>query len=171
MAPRGTDEPLSTTVRTGAISGAAATVAMSAVMLFAQKLGLQGEQPPEAIVESAFDAGDVDRSERTENAVASVAHLGFGATCGAAYALLRRLVHLGGPELVHSVGFGLGVHTASYAGWIPTLGILPWPTRDRGDRQLSMVLAHVVYGAVLGALVARRQRRERATGASAQASG
>jgi hypothetical protein len=144
-------------VTRGSAAGVAATVAMSAVMLAAQKLGLEGEQPPEAIVEAALDAADVDRSERTENALATLAHLGFGASCGAVYALLRRWLRTPGPPVGHGVGFGLGVYAASYQGWIPALGILPPPRRDRSDRQVSMALAHVVYGAVLGRLAEDRK--------------
>jgi hypothetical protein len=152
-------DPLVTTAARGAGAGTAATIAMSAVMLAADKLGLHAEQPPEAIVESALDAADVDRSEHTENALASVAHLGFGASMGAAYALLRRLTRTPGPEPLHGVGWGLAVYGASYAGWIPALGILPRPDRDRSDRQGMMVAAHVVYGFVLGAAYRRSQRR------------
>ncbi len=170
MSPSPAHERLSVTLRRGATSGTAATLAMSGVMLLAQKLGLEGEQPPEAIVETALDAADVDRSETRQNALASVAHLAFGAGCGAVYGLLRRLIRTGGPEPVHGVGFGLGVYTASYAGWIPALRILPPPTRDREDRQVAMILAHVVYGAVLGALVGRRRARD-GTDAARQASG
>lgn len=42
----------------------------------------------------------------------------------------------------------------NYGGWIPVLGILPPPHRDRTDRQATMIVAHLVYGAVLGALAA-----------------
>jgi hypothetical protein len=142
----------------GAFAGTAATAVMSAVMLAAQRAGLEGEQPPEAIVESGLDAADVERSERTENALASLAHLGFGSSVGAVYALLRRWLDTPGPETLHGVGYGLGVWGVSYLGWVPALGILPPVTRDRRDRQATMLLGHAVYGAVLGALVGRRRR-------------
>lgn len=153
-----TTTPARRTALTGAGAGSVATVAMSALMLAAQKAGLEGEQPPEAIVEAVLDAGDVDRSERTENALASVGHLAFGASCGAVYALLRRWLDTPGPEVGHGAGFGLAVWAVSYQGWIPALGILPPPRRDRSDRQITMVLGHLVYGAILGALVGRTRR-------------
>jgi hypothetical protein len=146
-------ETLVTTATRGATAGTGATLAMSVLMLVAGKLGFHGEQPPEAIVETALDAAGLDRSERTEDALASVAHLGFGAGAGATYAVLRRVLRLPGPEVAHSTGWGLAVYTASYAGWIPKAGILPPPKRDRDDRQAMMVVAHVVYGAVLGGLL------------------
>jgi hypothetical protein len=147
------EEPVLATATRGAVAGTGATVAMSALMLAAGKLGFHGEQPPEAIVEAALDAADVEVAERTEHALASVAHLGFGASAGSVYAVLRRLTGVPGPEALHGVGWGLAVYGASYAGWIPALRILPPPHRDRDDRQTEMVLAHLVYGAALGGLV------------------
>lgn len=148
-----TTEPLLTTATQGATAGTVATAAMSALMLGAGRLGAHGEQPPEAIVETALDAAGVNRSEVTENALASVAHLGFGASMGALYALLRRVTRTPGPEALHGTGWGLAVYAASYAGWIPRLGILPSPAHDRDDRQTMLVAAHVVYGAVLGGVL------------------
>ena len=47
---------------------------------------------------------------------------------------------------------GEAVYAVSYAGWVPALGALPPADRDRPSRQLVMAAAHLVYGAVLGAL-------------------
>jgi hypothetical protein len=54
---------------------------------------------------------------------------------------------------------GLAVWAVSYQGWIPALGILPKASEDRPARPAVMVTAHVVYGAVLGALEERLRRR------------
>lgn len=131
----------------GAAAGAVATLAMSAEMLAAQRLGSMGRQPPEAI--AAQVTGDPDSA--ATRVLAAAAHLAFGAGGGALYALLaaRR------PGPVSGTAFGLGVWTASYAGWVPALGILPPPDRDRPGRPTAMILAHVVYGAALGGLVRR----------------
>jgi hypothetical protein len=43
------------------------------------------------------------------------------------------------------------VWLGSYAGWIPALDLLPPPDRDRRGRPPSMIVAHWVYGAALGA--------------------
>lgn len=129
-----------------------ATVPMSAVMLASQRLGAMGEQPPERVVEEAVSAAGADCGETQEHAVASVAHLAFGAAAGAMLAELQahfRFTHGVGPGVVH----GLAVYTASYAGWIPALGILPFPTRDSNGRVFTMLGAHVAYGAVLGHLL------------------
>ncbi len=152
-------EPPVWTVARGAGAGAIATLVMSAVMLAAGKLGFHGKQPPEVIVETALDAADIDRSERTENVLAGLAHLGFGGSMGALFALLRRMARTPGPEVLHGAGFGLGVWAVSYQGWIPALGILPPPSRDTSERPPTMIVAHLVYGAVLGGLVGRQGAR------------
>jgi uncharacterized membrane protein YagU involved in acid resistance len=145
---------------TGAGAGVAATVAMSALMLIAQKLGYQGQQPPERIVEAGLDAADVERTERQENVLASVAHLGFGASAGIVYRVLRKVLRTPGPPIAHGAGYGLAVWSVNYQGWIPWAGILPPTRKDRSDRVATMILAHLVYGAVLGALAEPgRQRR------------
>jgi hypothetical protein len=137
----------------GGAAGAAATVVMSAVMLGAQRVGVErAEQPPERIVEAGLDAVGADRSESAENLLASVLHLAFGAGCGAVYRMLRRLLATPGAPVLHGIGFGLGVWAVSYAGWVPALGIMPPPHRDQPGRAGTMVVGHVVYGAVLGAI-------------------
>jgi hypothetical protein len=127
---------------------------MSAVMLGLRKQ--LGEQPPDAIVKSAADAVGAQPSESQADALAVVAHVGFGASVGAAYALLPRV----GPPVARGVVTALAVYAASYQGWVPALGILPKASDDRPGRPAVMIAAHVVYGAVLGATDARiRSRR------------
>jgi hypothetical protein len=142
----------------GAGAGFVATAVMSALMLVAHKLGWEGEQPPERIVEAALDSAGVARSERTENVAAALSHLAFGAALGVGYRVLRRLARTPGPPVAHGVGWGLAVWSVSYQGWIPRAGILPPPRHDRPGRQATMMAAHVAYGGVLGALAEPRDR-------------
>jgi hypothetical protein len=132
----------------GAAAGAVATAAMSALMLVAGRTGLMGRQPPEAIVRRAGELAAVEPRGRLADALAAVAHLGFGVGTGAAYALLPPSR---GP-VARGMAVGTAVYAVSYAGWVPALGALPRADRDRPPRQAAMVAAHVVYGAVLGAL-------------------
>lgn len=128
----------------GAVAGTVATAAMSAVMLaFRDRMG---EQPPDAIVTSAADAVGVDPTETEADALASLAHLGFGLATGAGYALLPRYL----PPPVRGVAVALAVWAVSYQGWVPAVGILPPASRDKPGRTEVMVGAHVVFGAVLG---------------------
>lgn len=136
----------------GAMSGAAATLPMTAVMLAAQSAGLMGKQPPELIAENAFEAAGVRPSERVSNIAGSAAHIAFGMAAGAIFELLHRRLDLPVPPVVRGIGYGLLVYTVSYEGWVPALTVMPSPEHDRPGRQPSMVAAHIVYGATLGAL-------------------
>ena len=137
----------------GAVAGVVATGAMSAVMLAFRKQ--MGEQPPDAIATEAAHAVGADPTETQADVLASFAHAGFGATVGAAYALLPRY---GAPPL-RGVLLALGVWAVSYQGWVPALGILPPATRDKPGRPAVMIAAHVVFGAVLGTVEQRLRRR------------
>jgi len=142
----------STDLVRGAAAGAVATAAMSAVMLaFREPMG---EQPPDAIATEAAHAVGAEPTERQADALAVVAHLGFGAGTGAAYALVPRV----GPPVLRGIVWALGVWAVSYQGWIPALGILPKASEDRPGRPAVMVAAHVVYGAVLGTVEERLRR-------------
>jgi hypothetical protein len=138
----------------GAASGSIATVVMSAAMLAAGRAGLMGRQPPEAIVRRAGQLAGAEPQGRTADALASVMHLAFGAVCGAAYALLPASSR----PVARGVAVSLAIYGVSYAGWVPALRALPPTDEDRSDRQASMAAAHVVFGAVLGALDARWRR-------------
>ena len=147
-------------VRDGLVRGAAAgtvgTAAMSVLMLGARRAGLLGAQPPEAIVRAGARAlTGREPSGRAARLAAVGAHVGFGATGGAAYGLLPPLP---GPAVVRGGAAGLLVWALSYEGWVPVLGALPPAHRDRDDRVAVMVAAHLVYGAVLGVLDARWRR-------------
>ncbi|CAN5725232.1 hypothetical protein BH23GEM3_BH23GEM3_25740 [soil metagenome] len=136
----------------GAAAGTVATLPMSVVMLAAQAAGLMGKEPPKLVAEKAFEAVGVRPSETVDNVATSVAHLGFGFVAGALFGLLRHRVELPLPPVAQGIAYGLLVYTVSYEGWIPALHIMPWPRNDRPGRQPSMVAAHIVFGAVLGAL-------------------
>lgn len=138
----------------GAVAGSAATMVMSAVMAAARAAGMLGEAPPRILAHQAAAAGGGPDSRGARDVLAVLAHLGFGAMGGAVYGLVRgRVPH--GPGALAGVAWGLLIWTVSYRGWIPALGLLPPPSRDRPGRPTAMIAAHVVYGAVLGALTDR----------------
>jgi hypothetical protein len=142
---------------TGAVAGAIATAPMSAVMLAAERTGLLGRQPPEAIVQRALDAANAKPRSAAVRAAAVTTHFAFGAAGGAAYAFLDNEDDSLPLAVAKGVGFGLAMYAVSYAGWIPAMHILPKPARDRKGRQPSIAVAHVVYGAAL-ALLMRHSR-------------
>ncbi len=138
----------------GSARGLVATVAMSLPMLAAGRAGAMGTLPPKRITEEAMESAGLEQAGETERNVASTAaHLGFGTSVGAVFYLLRARLRPPGPGVVHGLGYGLAVWAASYKGWVPALGILPPPESDEPGRRKTNVLAHVIYGAVLGLLV------------------
>ena len=141
----------------GALAGAAATLAMSGVMLAAQSVGLMGEHPPEIMAKKAMRTVGIAPREPATDVVATAAHLAFGAGAGALLGVMRERVDLPGSPTMQGIGYGLFVYTVSYTGWIPVIHIMPPPQHDRPGRQPSMIAAHVVYGTVLGKLLARRE--------------
>lgn len=150
----------------GAVAGALATVAMSGVMFAAKRAGLMGEMPPEKITAHFLDRlGWKSRSKLTQDTLASLTHVGFGAAAGSLFAALERGFRVPGPPVVAGMVFGACVWLVSYSGWVPALGIMPPPRRDRPGRPQAMLIAHLVYGAALGALEggAPRPRRSRAS--------
>jgi hypothetical protein len=128
---------------------------MSIVMLAAQRIGLMGEMPPEKITSAGLDRLGIRRSERSQQLMAGAAHLGFGAAAGSLFAAVQRVTRMQTQPVLAGVGFGAMVWFVSYRGWVPALGIMPPPGRDRPGRPQSMLIAHLVYGAALGALVGR----------------
>lgn len=146
------DRALNTALE-GAVAGAIATLPMSAVMYASKQAGLMGEYPPEIIADKGLQTAGVPPDRDVNDATATVAHVAFGAGAGTLFALLRRQTRLGVPAVVEGIGFGLLVYAVSYNGWIPAVHIMPPPEHDRPGRQPSLVAAHVVYGAVLGALL------------------
>jgi Family of unknown function (DUF6789) len=132
-----------------AAQGTIATCAMSAVMILGNRLGLMGEQPPVTITRRGLRAAGVDRPSAPAHAIAPLGHLAFGAAGAVIYGQMRPLVERV-PGALLGLAFGLVVWAMSYVGWIPALGILPAPERDRPGRPAVMVVAHVVYGLVLG---------------------
>lgn len=136
-------------VARGAGAGLVATMPMSAFMLAAQALGHTGRLPPAKITDAALDAVDAAPSRPTRKGLATLFHFAFGGACGAVYALFDRQPATMRRRMARGVAFGTAVWALSYAGWVPALGIMPPPQRDRPRRPTTMVLAHWIYGASL----------------------
>jgi hypothetical protein len=149
----------------GTVAGLLATVPMTAVMLAAQRRGWLGEAPPKKITKALLDP-----PTGTKRLATAFTHFGFGAAAGAIYGWVRARPPGPARGALEGAGFGTAVWAASYAGWVPALGILPPPQDDRPDRQATMLVAHWVFGATLGALVSLgRTLRQRTTGRRAGA--
>jgi hypothetical protein len=142
----------------GMLAGVAATTAMSALMLAANRAGVMGKTPPAKITERFLDKIGKPQPKTTTRALAAGAHLGYGAVFGALFAGLSDRFYLSRP-ITSGVVFGSLLWGASYFGWVPAMGVLPPPTRDRPGRPLTMFASHLVYGAVLGALATKPRLR------------
>jgi hypothetical protein len=88
-------------------------------------------------------------------AATSVAHFGYGAAAGALFPPLCNRLPL--PASLSGMLYGLAVWAGSYLGLVPALGLLNPATKHPARRNLLMIAAHLVWGAVLGLLVGRRQ--------------
>ena len=65
----------------GLVAGTIGTMAMSTLMLSAQRAGLLGEQPPRRLSDAIIDALAGDRAgERTRRVGTAIVHLGIGAS-------------------------------------------------------------------------------------------
>jgi hypothetical protein len=53
------------------------------------------------------------------------------------------------------IAYGTAIWATGYLGWVPALELMPPGPDDRRQRPLVMVVAHWLYGAVLGAAVGR----------------
>ncbi len=140
----------------GTIGGCLGTSAMSIVMVAGQKAGALGGQPPGHIAAAGLDALGVQRTKKEQNALALALHLVFGSTAGALFGLASRRLRAPLDPSLQGIIFASIVWMISYKGWIPALGILPPPERDRPGRPLVMMLAHVLYGVILGWRVGHR---------------
>ena len=150
--------PNTKAIARGAAAGVVATTVMSAILEIGQRPTSFWRQPPILIIGTVL-AGDPAHEVAAEDALAVMAHLGYGTSCGALFALLTRPRRTPGPAT--GIGYALLLWLVSYAGWIPAAGVMPPPRRDSPGRQITLVGAHVVYGAVLAAVLRRLRGRAR----------
>jgi uncharacterized membrane protein YagU involved in acid resistance len=139
----------------GASAGLLATVPMTLFMLAVQRILPHRQRyalPPEILTEKfARKIGLRKQMKKPHLQLASFAsHLGFGATAGALYGPLTRSVPL--PAILKGIVFGLVVWVANYLGWLPAVGMAEAATRQPTQRNVLMIGAHVVWGAVTGIL-------------------
>jgi hypothetical protein len=124
----------------GAVAGYAATLAMTALMQrLHERLPDDEGYPltPREITETLAPARD-DEATATRTILA---HFAYGALTGALYGLAAPRAGLAGGAL-----YGVGVWSASYLGWIPSLSILKPATSHPPRRNALMIAAHLVWG-------------------------
>ncbi|MDQ1512606.1 MAG: hypothetical protein QOC59_448 [Microbacteriaceae bacterium] len=122
---------------------------MSVVLVAAAAAGLMRDQPPVLIVRKFLP----NLPEPLVQAASWTAHFGYGVAGGVLHDVLLRAR----PTPANGVAFALALWAASYEGWVPVAGVLPPAHADDRRRVATMIAAHVVYGATLGALTGRRR--------------
>ena len=81
----------------------------------------------------------------------------FGIGIGGVFGVMHRGIRV--HPVLGGIIFATLVWATSYQGWVPALGIMPPASRDEPGRPMTMVLAHWVYGAILGAVLQWCDRR------------
>lgn len=138
----------------GFLAGAIATAPMSAAFALAKLIGTIGELPPRKAINAVSPQLDEGRQTR----VAAGAHVLIGAVAGAAYAaVVPRPAR--GP--LTGIAAGVAVWLLGYELLMPTVTDMPKAHRDNAPRALTILLAHVVYGAALGSMAATGHRKPR----------
>ncbi len=144
----------------GALAGAAATTTMTTYMWLAQQSGLyRKELPPTKVTRSvARTLGIEPDTSETQTLLTGALHWAFGMLGGAMFGVIvHKIARL--PRWLGGIVFGLLVWGISYMGWVPALGILPPPWNQRPRHGSMPLVAHVIYGATLGLLIGRWERR------------
>lgn len=145
----------------GALGGIAGAIAMGGPYLAGQRIGHTGTPPPERVTKGLLRRADVRADATTEAGLTVGAHLAFGAVAGALHAAVAPTAR--GPVGAAVLGAisATGVHVVSYAGWVPALGLMPPPHRDRPQRQIVALLNHWLFGAIVGLVVSVADRHPR----------
>ena len=124
----------------GALAGITATTAMTCFMRVRFKW-LKPEHryplPPRELTDNLLP-----HISPKSDAAPVAAHFAYGALAGALYPILRR-------RKPNGCLYGLAVWAASYLGWIPLIKVLKPATRHPAQRNLLMIVAHLVWGGVL----------------------
>lgn len=142
----------------GALAGTIATGPMTVAMLLLYALLPRHQRfpvPPEQIT-SRFRHGKSPLSffkRPSPPWLAWVLHFAFGAGTGALYAPLAQAMTA--PPPLRGIAYGLTVWFTSYEGWLPAAEVLPPASRHPAGRNLMMIAAHVIWGAVLDWLFSR----------------
>jgi hypothetical protein len=137
----------------GAGAGAIATIPMSLVMAAARRLGMLGEPPPRKVVGRLLASAGVRPRRPRPNGLAWLGHLAFGACAGALFGPAATRLQTRSGRVAAGALYGAAVWTAMYGYVLPALGFMRKPSRDRQGRPTSMAIAHLVYGAGLGAML------------------
>jgi putative membrane protein len=144
----------------GAFAGCVATGPMSLAMLVLRR-ALPGDEqyalPPRQITRRLTQRASqlVSLPQPTtsqQHALTVLGHFAYGALTGGLYPLLSARLRLAPP--LKGAAFGLLVWLGSYFGWIPVSGLLQSARHFPARRNALMIVAHIVWGVMLGLMEA-----------------
>ncbi len=146
----------------GAIAGLVATVPMTLFMLAMQRLLPPGQKyalPPEELTREFAQRTDTDQNLSKPQLLGTsiAAHFGYGASTGLIYANVTK--RLKWPPLLKGSLFGILIWAASYLGWMPLGRFDAAATNEPPKRNLMMIAAHVIWGAVTGLVNDQLEKR------------
>lgn len=137
----------------GALAGFAATAPMSLAMKLMQMIlpwwedyALPPRQITKRIARKLGLEGLVDKRDE-QFVLMSLGHFGYGAAAGSLYPLFAKLPL---PAPLKRMGYGLLVWFLSYMGWLPEMRILQRADKRSVERNLLMIVAHLVWGGATG---------------------
>lgn len=139
----------------GALWGAVATVAMSALMILGVVTGLAPmPKPIPAAIVGKITGGGLPRPALMATAV--ILHLGYGAFWGGVLAAVSDRV-----TIWRGVALGLGLWLLMQVAVLPFLGWGLFGMSQTPKIAVATLVLHLVYGVTLGALMDRRSEGER----------
>jgi len=139
----------------GALAGTFATGLMTLFMMGARRANWLGQPPPKKLTDKLLRTLGRSRHPWSSWPLATLNHAAFGAAAGIPFALAAgRLRTAAGRALTGSV-YGALIWSVMYQGVLPALDVMPQPRWDRPGRPSAMIVAHLVYGAALGATAVR----------------
>lgn len=148
----------------GALAGLVATLPMTASMEAMFRFLPRHEQyplPPGEITAKVTDELGMSRQIDSQQhfALTLFNHFAYGAAAGSLYGVATGALQ---PNMklapaLKGIAWGIVVWTVSYLGLLPALGVLRPATRHPRRRNVLMIVAHVVWGSVLGVLTERWQ--------------
>lgn len=141
----------------GALAGLVASAPMGLFMVAMHRYLPRREKyplPPRLITTELAERAGVEEflgGEEGRSAATWLSHLGYGAVTAAPYPVITRSWPL--PAVLRGMVYALGVWTGSYMGWLPAFNIMPPATHVPKRRNLLMIAAHLLWGAIIGFMV------------------
>jgi putative membrane protein len=137
----------------GAIAGFAGTLPMTVFMLSTQRFLPKGQRydlPPEIITKDITERAHIRQHMNKAQILAATtaAHFGYGAGMGMLYGILARRIPFN--SALKGILFSLVIWAVSYQMLLPVIGIKESAQGETMQRNLMMIVAHIIWGASTG---------------------